>query len=145
MPCRPDSGGRSDPGRASVERLVSDAHRVAAGQMSNLDGLRESLLGLDDLAETVDQQTVGRILDEFRVRALDPLRPAPSLLEALHTAAFGCFLLWRAEVLVEDPLVDDCRGDEDLEEIDPDDDPRLREAFAAAVAAVSVRTDRMSL
>lgn len=131
--------------RATVERLVLNAHRVAAGQMPDLDGLRDRLLGLDDLAEKVDQQTMSRILDEVRVCALDPLRPAPSLLEALHTAVFGCFMLWRAEVLVEDPLVDDSGDDESLEEIDPDDDPRVREAFAAAVAAVAVLTDRMSL
>jgi len=131
--------------RATVERLVLNAHRVAAGQMPDLDGLRDRLLGLDDLAEKVDQQTMSRILDEVRVCALDPLRPAPSLLEALHTAVFGCFMLWRAEVLVEDPLVDDSGDDESLEEIDPDDDPRVREAFAAAVAAVAVHTDRMTL
>ncbi|RHW28289.1 hypothetical protein D0Z08_04750 [Nocardioides immobilis] len=131
--------------RATVERLVRNAHRVAAGQMPGLDGLRDRLLGLDDLTEKVDQQTMSRILDEVRVCVLDPLRPAPSLLEALHTAIFGCFLLWRAEILVEDPVVDDCEDDQDLEEIEPDNDPRLREAFAAAVAAVAVRTDRMSL
>jgi len=131
--------------RATVERLVREAHRVAAGQMPDLDGLRDRLLGLDDLAEKIDQQTMSGSLDELRVCALDPLRPAPSLLEALHKAVFGCFLLWRDEVLVEDPLVDDSGDEEGLEEIDPDDDPRLREAFAAAVAAAAVRTDRMSL
>jgi hypothetical protein len=131
--------------RATVERLVREAHRVAAGQMPDLDGLRDRLLGLDDLAEKIDQQTMSGSLDELRVCALDPLRPAPSLLEALHKAVFGCFLLWRDEVLVEDPLVDDSGDEEGLEEIDPDDDPRVREAFAAAVAAAAVRTDRMSL
>lgn len=131
--------------RATVEHLVRNAHRVAAGQMPDLDGLRERLLGLDELAEKVDQQTMSTILDEVRVCALDPLRPAPSLLEALHTAVFGCFLLWRAEILVEDPVVDESGDDQDLEEIDPDDDPRLREAFATSVAAVAVRTERMSL
>jgi hypothetical protein len=130
--------------RATVERLVRNAHRVAAGQMPDFDGLRERLLGLDDLAEKVDQQTMSRILDEVRVCVSDPLRPAPSLLDDLHAAIFGCFLLWRAEVLVEDAVRDDGE-DEDLDEIDPDDDPRLHQAFAAAVAAVAVRTDRMSL
>lgn len=131
--------------RATVERLVRNAHRVAAGQMPDLDGLRERLLGLDDLAEKVDEQTMVSILDEFRVCALDPRRPAPSLLDDLHAAIFGCFLLWRAEVLVEDAVRDDRGDDEDLDEIDPDDDPRLHQAFAAAVAAVALRTDRMSL
>ena len=131
--------------RATVERLVRNAHRVAAGQVPDFDGLRERLLGLDDLAEKVDQQTMVSILDEFRVCALDPLRPAPSLLDDLHAAIFGCFLLWRAEVLVEDAVRDDRGEDEDLDEIDPDDDPRLHQAFAAAVAAVALRTDRMSL
>ena len=131
--------------RATVERLVRNAHRVAAGQMPDFVGLRERLLGLDDLAEKVDQQTMSSILDEVRVCALDPLRPAPSLLDDLHAAIFGCFLLWRAEVLVEDAVRDDRGEDEDLDEIDPDDDPRLHQAFGAAVAAVALRTDRMSL
>jgi len=131
--------------RATVERLVRNAHRVAAGQMPDLDGLRDRLLGLDDLAEKVDQQTMVSILDEFRVCALDPRRPAPSLLDDLHAAIFGCFSLWRAEVLVDDAVRDDRGEDEDLDEIDPDDDPRLHQAFAAAVAGVALRTDRMSL
>ncbi len=131
--------------RATVERLVGNAHRVATGQMPDLDGLRDRLRGLDDLAKRVDPQAMSRILDEVRVCALDPLRPAPSLLDDLHTAILGCFLLWRDEVLVEDLSVEDGGDDEDLEEIDPDDDPRLREAFGAAVAAVAVQTDRMSL
>jgi len=131
--------------RATVELLVGAAHRVAAGQMPNLDGLRDRLRELGNLAETVDQPTMNRILDEVRLCALDPQRPAPSLLDDLHAAIFGCFLLWRAEVLVEDAVLDDSADDEDLGELDPDDDPRLHQAFAAAVTAVAVRTDRMSL
>lgn len=141
------AGGLSP--RATVERLVRDAHRIASGQLPDLVGLRAQLLGLDEFADQVDQQTMRRILDEGHVCALDPLHPAPSLLEDLHAAIFGCFLLWRAEVHVEDPIVtdngDDSADGEDLEEIDPDDDPRLREAFATAVTAVAARTDRMSL
>lgn len=107
---------------------------------------------MDELTRTVDQPTRNRVLDEARLCTLDPERPAPSLLDDLHAAIFGCFKLWRTEVLVEDTFLgddgvagDNERTDHDLDDLDPDDDPRLHGAFAAEVAAVAARTDRMSL
>ncbi len=122
-----------------VAHLVDEARTVAAGLAPNIYQLEQSIHDARALAGRFarDELDVDAALHQVRLCVLDPLRPAPDLLEDLLTGIYACWLVWD-EATSETVGLNDDDLDDDL-----DDDPtqeqarrlRFREALRARVTA----------
>lgn len=100
----------------AVNVLINEALTVADGEMPDVDSVLARIRHIDELVEEHPNEPGLResILEDLRVCALDPLRPAPDLLEDLLSGIYGCWLIYRDYVEVperDDDLADDLADD----------------------------------
>lgn len=124
--------------REVVENMVLDALAVSEGRLPDMDFVDEQTakierFGEQRYAEGFDPAAdVAFLTSHIRACRLDPTRPALDLLEDLHLALWGCFLLWDATTGPTAP-VDDHFPSERSEE------------FANRVRARAATVDHLSL
>lgn len=83
-----------------VEELVRAAMMVAEGRIPSLSQLLDQVTEADEKAEEYGERAdeMRDVLIPDRITPLDPLRPAPDLLEDLLDGIHGCWILYRENV-----------------------------------------------
>ena len=98
-----------------VAFLVDEAKTVAAGRAPDVYRLDQAIQDARALAGRYArvERDVDALLGEVRLCVLDPLRPAPDLLEDLVTGIYACWLVWEEAADRDDAAnVDDPDDDE---------------------------------
>ncbi|MER7007789.1 hypothetical protein ABT297_32760 [Dactylosporangium sp. NPDC000555] len=100
-----------------VTAMIRDAMAIAAGQVPDVDVLRDRL---DEAEELADEHTTDEFsaqeLRKIRLTPLDPQRPARDMLEDLLTGIHGCWLLYNEYADHSDVDLDD-EVDEKLDDL----------------------------
>lgn len=116
-----------------VAHLVDEARTVAAGRAPNIYQLEQSIHDARALAGRFarDELDVDAALHQVRLCVLDPLRPAPDLLEDLLTGIYACWLVWDEATSQTGDIGEDDELDDELN--DPEDQRARRQQFCDAL------------
>ncbi|MEV0569419.1 hypothetical protein [Dactylosporangium sp. NPDC050588] len=101
--------------RNVVIELITDAMRVAEGEMPDLDEARDAI---DDAEQLADHDADGAEVMPVRLTPFDPQRPARDLLEDLLAGIRGCWLLYTEHYILSTERADDASDEYRDDEID---------------------------